>query len=55
MNFGKPKLIQQFDEYNIDDVIIYVNKFIEAKNDVLTIKLNKFLGIKNLLVSGVKL
>lgn len=55
VNFGKPKLIQQFDEHSIGDVIVYVNRFIESKGDVLTIRLNKFLGIKSIVVSGVKL
>ena len=55
VNFGDPKLIQQFDEYFIDDIKIYVNKYIQPRNDELTIKLDKFLGIKNISVSGVKI
>lgn len=55
MSFGKPKALQQFNEYNIDDITIYVNKFIEPKEDSLTIKLNKFLGIKSIHVSDIKI
>jgi len=29
VKFGKPELVQQFDEYIIDDITIYINKFIE--------------------------
>jgi len=55
VNFGKPKLLQKFNEYKIDDITIYVNKYIEPKEESLTIKLSKFLGIKNLSVYGVKM
>jgi hypothetical protein len=55
VNLRKPELIQQFDEYTIDDVKIYVSKFIHLKGEVLTLELKKFLGIKNISVSGVKM
>lgn len=55
VSFGKPDGNKKFDEYTVDGITIYVNPFIETKNDTLTIKLNKFLGIKNMVVSGVKM
>ncbi|TDT63650.1 CC/Se motif family (seleno)protein [Fonticella tunisiensis] len=55
VTFGKPELTQQFNEYTIDDIKIYVSKFIHLRDDIMSIKLNKFLGIKNISVSGVKM
>lgn len=55
VKFGNPKLIQKFDEYFVDDVQVYVNKFIRLKDDALTISLNKVLGIKSFYVTGVEI
>ncbi|MDF2671790.1 MAG: hypothetical protein K0R09_55 [Clostridiales bacterium] len=55
VKFGDPKLIHQFDVYFIDDIKIYVNRFIQPRDDGLTLHLNKFLGIKSISVSGVKM
>lgn len=55
VSFGKPKSIQNFDEYTNDDVIIYIEKFIEPKGEELIIKFHKVLGIKYLSIEGVKL
>ena len=55
VSFGKPKSIQNFDEYIIDDVSVYIEKIIEPKGKELKIKFHKILGVKYLSVDGVKL
>lgn len=54
VTFGKPENIQKFDEYIIDDVFVYTDKFIEVKDEELKIQFNKVLGVKYLSVEGVK-
>ena len=55
VTFGKPKLVQNFYEYTIEDVSIYIDKIIEPKEEALGIKCNNVLGIKYLSVYGVKM
>jgi len=44
-----------YDEYEYEDVKIYVAKDIESHNNTLTVGLVKFLFFKNLRVDGVRI
>lgn len=55
VNFGIPQYLDQFDEYDIEGIKVYVSRFIHLKEDVLKISLKSFMGIKNLSLSGVRL
>lgn len=55
VSFGKPKVVEKFDEYTIDGITVYISNIIESTDDSLTIKLSKFLWIKKISVYGVRM
>jgi len=50
---GKPELIQNFSQYNIDGINVYVAQTIKPHRTGIKIYLKKILWIKDLAVDGV--
>lgn len=50
---GKPDDIDDYDEYKVSNINVYVRCDVQAKNDELKIKYSKILWKENLIVEGM--
>jgi hypothetical protein len=50
---GKPEDMEDYDEYKVSDINVYVRCDIKAKNDELKIKYSKILWNEKLTVEGM--
>lgn len=53
VKMGKPEDMEDYDEYKVSDINVYVRCDIKAKNDELKIKYSKILWNEKLTVEGM--
>ena len=51
--FEKPEMVERFHEVKIDEITIYVEKAIKAKDDTLTLKLSGLGFLKYVSAEGI--
>ncbi len=53
VKMGKPRNLQNYDIYDVDNIIVYVRSDVKTKNDSLKIKHSKSPWIEKLTVEGM--
>lgn len=53
VHYAKPRHLENFDEYLVDDINVYVQKNIQCDNDTLVFVKDKYTGSKKCTVKGI--
>lgn len=53
VKMGKPEDIQEYDEYDINGIKVFVKSDVQAKNDELKVRHSKVLWSEKLIVEGM--
>ncbi|MEA3424186.1 MAG: CC/Se motif family (seleno)protein [Bacillota bacterium] len=55
ISYHEPNHLERYDRYEIDDIVVYIQKGIKAKNDHIEFIFEKLLGKHSCHVKGVEL